>query len=92
MIAASQVRVQQEPLSHHFTIRSCQQEAAQHLDVNKRQPVTAPTWQRGDELVDVLYVPPAGVAGQEAVGQQGQLRASLGGRQGGRGSFVARQV
>lgn len=57
----------------------------------------APTWQWGDERVDVLNVPLARVTGQEAVGQQGQFRVlhcryPLVGQQGGQGSFVARQV
>lgn len=56
----------------------------------------APTWQCGDELVDVLYVPLAGITGQEAVGQQGQVRVLhcrhwLGCWQWGQGSFMARQ-
>lgn len=47
-----------------------------------------PTWQRGDELVDVVDVPLTRVAGQEGVGQQGQVRARTvsprGGPRGGR--------
>lgn len=36
-------------------------------------PLCEPTWQRGDELVDVLDVPLAGVRGHQAVGTRGAL-------------------
>lgn len=50
---------------------------------SRDKPKSDPTWQRGDELVDVVDVPLAGVTGHQVVGTRGLLwafRQPLGGR------------
>lgn len=63
--------------------------------LSRDKPKSDPTWQRGDELVDIVDVPLAGVTGHQVEWTRdllGAVRHPPGGCRRGRRSLVARQV